>query len=370
MRLSSPPLARIRNDATLIARGAAARLGRPDAPWKLTLALTWVCEQRCTHCRIWRRPRGEELSADAWDHVFERLGERLSWVDLTGGEVTTRADFAAIARSVVARCPRLALLHFPTNGRDPARVDGAVREILASRPTRLIVSISLDGPPALHDRLRGDDGAFASALETYRRLRARGVETYFGMTLSSYNASRVDETVMSLAAEIPGFAHRDLHVNLIHISPHFFQNQPIEDRARSAEVDDAFTALSVARGVPRGPTALLEALYLAHVPRYLETGRSPLPCASLSVNAFVDPAGTVFPCHIWDRPLAALADHDWDLARVWALAETRAARREIVEERCPGCWTPCEAYPTVLSNLDRAFIGAVPQPGHQGRTPP
>ncbi len=352
------PLVRLRNDATLIARGAAARLGRPDAPWKLTLALTWVCEQRCTHCRIWRRPLGEELSAAEWDHVFQRLGDQLSWVDLTGGEVTSRDDFAAIAQSVVARCPRLALLHFPTNGRDPARVERAAQDIVRARPTRLIVSISLDGPPALHDRLRGDDGAFASAIETYRRLRALNIETYFGMTLSSYNATRVDETVEAIASHVPGFAHRDLHVNLIHISPHFFQNQPIEDRARSPEVDEALAAFTAARGVPRGPTALLEALYLAHVPRYLETGRSPLPCGSLSVNAFVDPAGTVFPCHIWDRPLGVLADYDWDLARVWALAETRAARQEIVAERCPGCWTPCEAYPTVLSNLDRAVLAA------------
>ena len=40
---------------------------------------------------------------------------------------------------------------------------------------------------------------------------------------------------------------------------------------------------------------------------------------------------------------------------------------DVVKERCSHCWTPCEAYPTILGNLARAAISRGPgelQPAH------
>ena len=343
-------------DARLVSRGLLTAVRRPDAPWKLTIAVTWVCDQRCTHCRIWRRPRSDELDAGEWRRVFRGLGARLSWVDLTGGEVTSREDFVEIATAAVEECPELTLLHFPTNGRRPDAVESTHRGVLAAGPRRVILSVSLDGPPALHDRLRGDPGAFENAVETYRRVRALGVEVYFGMTLSEYNAGEVAATLAALQTELPGLTIRDLHANLLHISPHYFQNEAVTERRAPDAVSEAIARVVAERGPPRHPTHLLEHLFLRRIPEYLATGRSPLPCASLSANAFIDPAGTVYPCHVWDRPLAALREHDFDLRRIWSLPVVLDARADVVAERCPGCWTPCEAYPTVLANLVHAAL--------------
>jgi hypothetical protein len=39
-----------------------------------------------------------------------------------------------------------------------------------------------------------------------------------------------------------------------------------------------------------------------------------------------------------------------------------------MEERCSHCWTPCEAYPTILGNLARAAVtratDLTPAPAH------
>ena len=54
---------------------------------------------------------------------------------------------------------------------------------------------------------------------------------------------------------------------------------------------------------------------------------------------------------MWDAPLGNLRDAGFSLPALWNAAGTLARRREIVEEKCPHCWTPCEAYQTILANL-------------------
>ena len=84
------------------------------------------------------------------------------------------------------------------------------------------------------------------------------------------------------------------------------------------------------------------------MPRYLETGRSPVTCGSLAASAFVDPHGVVYPCITEDRPLADLRELDFSLAEVWR--RTESARDDVVGGRCAGCWTPCEAFPSLMSS--------------------
>ena len=341
------------NDGLLLARAFTSGWSAKGGPFKLTVAVTWQCDQRCTHCRIWRRPRTEELTAGEWRRVWREASGTLSWLDLTGGEVTSRPDFAEIAIAAVEECPRLAMLHFPSNGRDPDLLVETVRAVQSADPSRLILSLSIDGPPETHERLRGDKGAWQKTVESFRRIRALGVEVYFGMTLSPWNVDLLEPTWSALAGEIDGLSWRDLHVNFLHVSPHYFGNEGIQrnDPEALAAAIEAFVAR---RGLPRRPTHLLEHLYLRHVPEHLRSGRSPLPCASLTGNAFIDPEGCVYPCHIWDEPVANLREHGYSLAAVWTLQRAITLRGEVEADRCPGCWTPCEAYPTLLSNLARA----------------
>ena len=340
-------------DARLLARAAASGRRRARAPFKLTVAVTWRCEQRCTHCRIWQRPSETELTAGEWRQVWRSGRTTLSWIDLTGGEPTRRADFAEIAVAAVDEVDALAMLHFPSNGRRPDVLEGVVAAIQGASPRRLVLSISLDGPRSVHDRLRGDPGAFDAALESFRRLRARGTEVYLGMTLSPWNVELLEPTVAAIADEVPGFGWRDLHVNFLHRSAHYFQNQDVE-RPDPVRLADAIRLLRARRGPPRHPTHLLEHLYLRHVPEHLRTGRSPVACGSMSGSGFIDPTGRVYPCHIWDAPVGELRDVDWSLPALWGAEAARTARAEVVADRCPGCWTPCEAYPAVLADLPAA----------------
>nr|HPJ72921.1 radical SAM protein [bacterium] len=161
-----------------LARAAAlSNVRRPKLPYKLTFSLTSRCNLRCRFCRTWRSVREDELSPEEIREFFRRQ-PGFNWIDFTGGEISLRPDLEEILADT-CRLPRLALLHFPTNGFLVERIVDVCVFAKARAPGRFIVSVSLDGPPELHDRLRGREGSWENAVATYAALRRRGVEVFF-----------------------------------------------------------------------------------------------------------------------------------------------------------------------------------------------
>lgn len=342
-------MSRARRYAALATDLARAAVKPAPLPLKLTLCLTFRCNHRCEMCSIWSREKGAELSAAAIDRLFASI-PRLPWLDLTGGEIVLRRDLAAIADSLHRRLRRLAMVHFPTNGLLGDAALAAARALRRRGGPKVIVTVSIDGPPPLHDEVRGLDGAFDRAVDTLRRLRAEpGVDVYAGLTLQPRNLDAVDATVTALAAAVPGFGPDDLHVNFLHTSPHYFANES----APRCDPDALATALSAfgrRRGAPTDAVRLIEWGYQRLIPAHLRAGASPIPCRAGELSAYVAPDGTVYACTIDPRPIGDLADHGHDLAALWRTAARRRMAAEARAGRCAGCWTPCEAYPTLLAS--------------------
>jgi len=328
-----------------IARGTA----RGGRPYKLTLILTRRCPTRCRFCSIWKTPSPGELGAAEWDRVFARAPHS-AWVNLSGGEIFLRPDLPEILDSLTARMPGLYLVDFPTTGYFPGRILDACRRLVRGGVRRVLVTISLDGPPALHDRLRGRAGAHDRACEAMRTLRQAGlprVRAYFGMTLLPENHAAVPETIASAREKVSGITARDIHFNLGLESGHYYRNLG----SHAQPPGSVLATLESHRRRGLGPVAWLERAYQRRIKAYLEHGRSPVPCTALRASVFVDPQGVVYPCSIYDAPLGDLRGNGYDLGRVLAGARARRAREEVVEERCPGCWSPCEAYQSLLGRL-------------------
>lgn len=341
----------------LAARALESNIKRLDFPYKLTLALTYWCNYRCTTCNIWKmKPRGE-MSLDELTTFFAKSRD-FSWVDLTGGEVTLRKDFVEICRAVIESCPNLLLLHFPTNGYLTDKIETDVRAIAALSPEKLIITVSTDGDELTNDAIRGIEGGWKRQVETFRRLRKiRGVQAVLGMTLSRSNVDHFPVAFAALKREIPKLRYEDYHVNIVHESDHFFGNAAsgLRRDVPASALADATEGYAHLRGVPLSPVSMLEAAYLKRVRGYLEGGRTPMRCHSLRSSCFVDPWGNVFPCTIYSKKLGSLRDVDFDLRRIWSAPETAATQAEIWQGKCPQCWTPCEAYQSILGNALRVW---------------
>ena len=338
--------------AKLAARATKANVGRLAFPMKLTFCITYWCNYRCQTCNIWKMKPRDELRLDEIQRFFER-SNRFSWIDVTGGEVTLRKDFVDICDAITRNCKDLLLLHYPSNGYLTDQLVANTREVSKMQPERLMITISCDGDEAMNDRIRGVDGGWRRQLESFRRLREiPGVQVVLGMTLSASNVDHFPQAFAAAQREVPDLTSHDFHVNIVHEGA-YLHNTDLElrehvDPKRLADASEAYAKL---RGNGIHPVNVLEREYLKRVRRFLETGRTPMRCHAMRSSCFVDSWGHVHPCTIYDKKVGSLRDVDYDLAAIWNSPEAKALQEEIWRYECPQCWTPCEAYQTIMGNF-------------------
>ena len=337
---------------------ARANVQRLTVPLKINLALTYQCQYRCKTCNIWqRKPEGELTTGEILQFVRNTSG--VSWLDVTGGEIFLRKDIGELLEAIVVSWKHLLLLHFPTNGFLTDRIVEVCTRLAARGGPQIIVTVSIDGDESLNDETRGIRGGYRRQVETFRALRnITGIRPVFGMTLSSYNVGRFEETFRACQRDCPGLDVSDFHLNVAQISPHYYGNAEMTGVVPPASgIVSELRLYRQLRGVPSSLPEWLEGQYLRRLETYVETRAMPMRCHSLRSSCFIDPFGTVFPCITYSRPLGQLREHGMNLAAIWNAASTAAVQQEIWDGDCPQCWTACEAYQSILGNLMGAGSG-------------
>ncbi len=164
----------------------ASRDGGPPRPVFAVWELTLRCDQRCGHCGSRAGPpRPNELSTDEVLDVARALA-RLGCRECTliGGEAYLRADLPL----VVAELARLGVrVGLQTGGRafDTERA-------LALRDAGLdTVGVSVDGPEAVHDVLRGWRGSYSAAMRAIEASVAAGLVTTSNLQVNRLNVDHL-----------------------------------------------------------------------------------------------------------------------------------------------------------------------------------
>jgi len=326
---------------------------RPQTPGRMVLAITRRCNLRCAMCHTYNLAPGQELTAAEIGKLCQKT-PNLTWLDLTGGEPFLRKDVQDIFKAVLNNTPRLSVLHFPTNGWFTERIRATAGMIRTQRPELdLIITISIDGPPDVHDQVRGQEGSFKRAIETFNKLNAmEGVSVFIGTTVSPHNQHGLDETEEALRAHIPGFEARMWHKNWMQISGHFFANE--HDGASLPNSSNQIAAHRKERGIPKSLVDLMEWMFLKNLEAHHKGESLGFDCQALHGSCFISADGDLYPCHVYDRPLGNIRDVDFDLTQLWSRQETLVAREDIKDLKCGGCFTACEAYPSIAGSPIRA----------------
>lgn len=175
------------------------------------------------------------------------------------------------------------------------------------------------------------------------------------MKLSNY-LDAFEATVLEVRSAVSSVRGRDFHVNFLNISPHYFNNAELApmDGRRTAS---ALGAAMKARGIPSGSMEILDMIYLWNARRFLIRGETGFPCEAGRSSLFIDSRGVVYLCHIFDRPILSLRESGFMLNFGEAFRESVSL---IDKGKCPGCFTPCEAYQSILAELYRRFSFARP----------
>lgn len=331
-----------------------ARLNRP---YKLTFAVTYRCNSRCAICNIWKKPYKVEMSLKEIQQFFQK-NTYFTWVNLTGGELILRNDLIPIIHTILKTQKDLLFINFPTNGLLTEKIVKSAQEILQLKPQHFIISISLDGPELLHDQLRGIKGNWNRAVQTYiqlKQLRSSRFDCYFGMTISTYNYTSIEQTYQALKNEIPSLHRSDIHFNIAHQSSHYYGNEDKHLKLNMTMIKN-IDIYNNKKGFVWTKIALIERIYQNLIQAYVQTRKTPIPCVALSSSLFLDPYGNIFPCTMWNYPLGNIKDYDGNLLNMWNNKQTQKALDIIKVKQCANCWTPCEAYQSILGNVHNPTI--------------
>jgi MoaA/NifB/PqqE/SkfB family radical SAM enzyme len=322
-------------------------------PYRLLFYLTSRCNCRCHNCLIWQAPAHPELSTGEIRQVLINSASHLRWLHLSGGEIFLRDDIDEIIRVVAQHLPRLYILQIATNCTLPDRVLKVCQILKKSRIPKSIFTLSLDGVGSRHDEARGVPGLFDRVINLYREIKQHFspvIEPYLGFTITRSNVEQLPENIRTLHYEY-GVESRDIHYNFYHQSDIYYQN----DASEVPTPEQARRIIPYLNALPTGknhlsPENILERRYRRLYLDFLKTGRSPLKCEAFSGSLSITSSGECYPCMGYPRSAGSIKDYNFCLADLWRSTTVKTIRSSIEKYQCPQCWTPCEAFQTMLTH--------------------
>lgn len=342
---------------------------RRGPPVHLTVFVTARCNLRCRHCFHWREVAGgargpslaqlRRLASSAG-----RMGPLL-WVSLGGGEPTLREDLDEIALAFAHAGARHVTV--PSNGLLPDRLEALARRFHAEAPrSHLALSISIDGPPRVHDRIRALPGAHARAVAALRRLVALARELpRLGVGLI---ATVTGENGACLAEHLEALA-RDVHPHNLTIN--LARGDALDRDQLAVDPDHYREVVEVKRRLQQEGVLCYFDFPLARVAverdrrlyrRVERIARGEparhLACTAGSLSAVVFEDGEVRPCEVLGESLGNLRDVGWDLARLWDTARAEALREGIRASRCTCTWECAQADNVLFDPLSWPGLAA------------
>lgn len=305
---------------TRIAEQLKSGLG---APICLTWELTYACNLQCVHClsSSGRRDPAELSTAEAEALIDELAAMQVFYVNIGGGEPTTRPDFWHLLDYAASHGVGV---KFSTNG---SRIDAAAARRLA-RSDYVDVQISVDGADAAtNDRVRGA-GSFDAALQAMAQLHSAGFAGFkISVVVTCHNATQLDE----LKALADSF---DAQLRLTRLRPSgrgidsWHELHPSDSQQRS-----------LYRWLLARPDVLTGDSFF-----HLSALGAPLPglnlCGAGRVVCLIDPVGDVYACPFVMHPdfLAGSVRDPGGFRRVWRHSELLGElRRPQSAGACASC---------------------------------
>jgi len=325
------------------------------------LWLTEACDLDCQMC--WVRPgisganhEEQALSKDQWCRVIDELAVWRPRLTITGGEPLLEpfaVDLVRYAANIGFR------VNLGTNG---THLDSIADELVRSGLQDL--SVSLDGPKDVHDRIRRKEGAFDAVREGVARLleiRRRHHSTplpyvRLNCTLTKANQGNLRE-VVSLAQEWGvdslSFQHlwsitpEILHRHNDRFAQVFQQESPnlsgfLVDGQAPDPITLAHELEDLSAGQYRLPVYVYPNLDAAQILQFYQQPDMALRnrCRSRWLRTDIKPNGDVTPC------LSFVAGNLRQMAfsDIWNNSRYRMFRRQLLTGIFPGCHRCCGLF--------------------------
>jgi len=299
------------------------------SPLVAELFLTDNCNLRCVSCACWRNTTRNELSTDEWKDVLRQLVRLpIHKANFTGGEPLIRRD--AVELMDFAQRIGITHTHLNTNAilLTPAKLD----EVLAAGIRSF--NVSVDGPRALHDQIRGCEDAFDLTTRHLRNVIAKRdryrLKVRMNFTVMRDNVSSLPE-IAALAQEL----RVRLYINLVTDKTFLFRDKEVSQQTHVSQ-DDLSVALerlehaarSDARWLPRYSDLRYISLHFSDIVQRR------LPCAESQLKLMIHSRGEIGGCWGHDPQFNV---RELSIAEVIKGARYRSEHTRFFRKECVGC---------------------------------
>lgn len=297
-----------------------------SAPYRMDLAITYRCNNRCLHCYAGGPRETKELTTDEWRRVMDKLLKLgIPHVVFTGGEPTLRDDLSEL----IAYTQKIGLVSgLVTNGRrlkDEAYFNSLVDAGLDH------VQITVESyDPRVHDRITGVEGSWNETILGLKNAIASPIYTITNTTLNRYNVGDILKTIDFL---------QNLGLQQFACNSIIYSGKAVE-AAKDFALDEASLAPILTNIRDHARRLRMEFIwytpteYCVLNPLQLELGIK--SCSACRVSMCIEPDGTVIPCQSYFTPLGNILKEDWK--KIWRhplCVKLRA--REYVQGECYDC---------------------------------
>ncbi|MDP8234864.1 MAG: radical SAM protein [Candidatus Erginobacter occultus] len=330
------------------------------SPANLIFFVTSKCACHCHFCfyrdQVRRHDPEKELTlAEIED--FARSYGSLRSLSISGGEPFLRSDLEQIL-DIFATCCRPRVIDIPTSGIDPARVENVLAAFCKSHPETIVnFQLSVDGPPAVHDKVRGVAGLYAQARETSRRVSLlsgrfpnlrQAIVTVFG----HHNRTSV--------GEFYGMVEKNFQFNRLILTPEVKGTSifPLSLEEEYREWRSAASALN-RRAASNGISVFYDCVSRAHDGFRREINRRRLLgrfCGAGNKMLVLDQEGEIYPCEPLWFSFGNIRDYGYRVEKV--LKSARARDFAAGRSSCHCDWS-CAQVNALVGN-PRLWPGILP----------
>lgn len=297
---------------------------QPTRPYRMDLALTYRCNNACSHCYNARSRSFPELDTHHWMAVLDKLWEiGIPHVVFTGGEPTLRKDLPELIAHAEKNGQITGINTNGTRLKDPQYVQSLVDAGLDH------VQITLEShQPEIHDQMVVHPGAWQMTIAGIQNVLATRLYVMTNTTLLKNNAPLLKDTLDFLARlGVP-----TIGLNALIYSGHGLNvNSGIPEKDLPALLDIARekTSRSGQRLIWYTPTE-----YCNFDPVQMDLGVK--GCTAALYNMCIEPDGSVLPCQSYYISLGNILDQPWDAIWNHDLAVALRERRNL-PEKCHSC---------------------------------
>lgn len=292
-------------------------------PSHLVFFVTSQCNLSCKHCFYFQNIRSynksKELSIDEIDK-FATTYKSITYVTLTGGEPSLRKDLPQICQ-ILGKKNKVAYFSYHTNGYNTDSILEQLETIsLKCSGSFIRVSFSLDGPPEIHDKIRGKSGVFDKCVETIVKVKAlksgiQNIDLDVACVCSKENERYLDWLI--------DFVERKLKVRLQFINLRGVIRDSDYSPLLTERFEEAVTRLHCNRNSDIKDQykysifkEAIDNIVPKMVTKISKSNRMWPPCQAGRKTIVLDEIGNVKICELLSKSIGNIRDYDFDLIKM------------------------------------------------------